>query len=62
MSEIMDEFEKLRTVIADERTEVLAKIQELIDAGNNGDKITVAMVKQLQEEVSGIYKPEPPPA
>ena len=63
MGELIDKFNEVKQAIADEKAEVVAKIQELIDQGNSGEKITVAMLEELKSEVQGILTiesiPEP---
>lgn len=59
MGELLDAYNELRQAIVDEKAEVLAKLDELIAAGNSGEKITVAMLKEAKDEIQGMITTPP---
>lgn len=64
-SEIRTEFDTLKQAIADERTQILAKIQELEDTINSGNGGTVeeraALLEELKGQVAAVKEIIPDP-
>lgn len=57
-AQIKEQFDALKTAIADERTQILAKIQELQDTISNGEGGTVeeraALLEDIKAQVQAV--------